>query len=346
MLKKWRESVVGEVAKRHIAGEGLADAMRVGRWADKGGCRVILSPWAGDGEGFSSMMSSFRKATESIAEAGFEKAMLSIKLNAIRFDRGAFADLWDEAWERGIRLHVDSLGPELGEPTFRLLEWAAARAGGRKLESSAAARRQNGSGDGGFAPRSTADGHRTPDGRSDGNGSHTHWNGDGAPSLGVTLPSRWRRSVDDAGRAADLGLGVRIVKGQWSDPRPGVDASLQYERLAEQLADREVRTGLATHDAGLVERILQRLGRPAADADFGQPDGTMPEPAIELEQFFSLPHNTRALAQRAGIPYRLYIAYGSPALPYNIRFSLTRPEMALWMASDYLLRTKRAWDPT
>lgn len=341
MLKKWRESVVGEVAKRHIAGTGLADAMRVGRWADQDGCRVILSPWAGDGDGALPMMARFKQAAESMEHAGFEEGILSIKLNAIGFDRAAFADLWDESWERGIRLHVDSLGPELAEPTFRLLEWASARAGGRKIGSSTAARRQNGSTASDAAPHSASDRAAAPESKQGEDGARIKWNGDGAPSLGVTLPSRWRRSVDDARRAADLGLGIRIVKGQWSDPQPGVDASLQYERLAEQLADREVRTGLATHDSGLIERILHRLGRPAGVPASGQPDGTV----IELEQFFSLPHNTRALAERAGLPYRLYIAYGSPALPYNIRFSLTRPEMALWMASDYLLRTKRAWDP-
>ena len=36
--------------------------------------------------------------------------------------------------------------------------------------------------------------------------------------LGITLPARWRRSLGDADAAVELGLGVRVVKGQWPDP--------------------------------------------------------------------------------------------------------------------------------
>src|SRR5438034_8131912 len=36
------------------------------------------------------------------------------------------------------------------------------------------------------------------------------------PNLGYTLPARWSRSLSDTDRIVDLGLRVRIVKGQWS----------------------------------------------------------------------------------------------------------------------------------
>src|SRR5215831_12910977 len=48
------------------------------------------------------------------------------------------------------------------------------------------------------------------------------------PNLGCALPGRWRRSLEDADRAIDLRLRVRVVKGEWpapacdeSDPREG-----------------------------------------------------------------------------------------------------------------------------
>ena len=34
--------------------------------------------------------------------------------------------------------------------------------------------------------------------------------------LGCTLPGRWRRSLSDADRAIEMGLRVRVVKGQWA----------------------------------------------------------------------------------------------------------------------------------
>ena len=42
--------------------------------------------------------------------------------------------------------------------------------------------------------------------------------------IGCTLPGRWKRSITDAAWASDLGLNVRVVKGQWSDPNyPDID---------------------------------------------------------------------------------------------------------------------------
>src|SRR5690242_18833822 len=37
--------------------------------------------------------------------------------------------------------------------------------------------------------------------------------------LGCTIPGRWLRSVDDARVACEWRLRVRVVKGQWADPR-------------------------------------------------------------------------------------------------------------------------------
>jgi hypothetical protein len=147
--------------------------------------------------------------------------------------------------------------------------------------------------------------------------------------LGVTIPSRWKRSPADAKRAAMMGLAVRIVKGQWKDPDHAVDPAENYLRIAS--ADfGTVPVGVATHDLRVARGALGLIKRGDARA--------------ELEQFFSLPHNGRSLAKTAQVPYRLYVAFGSPALPYNIRFSSTRPAMALWMARDYSFSPRRPWE--
>ncbi len=149
-------------------------------------------------------------------------------------------------------------------------------------------------------------------------------------SIGFTLPSRWNRSTSDASRVAELGVPVRIVKGQWPDPSGrGVDAVKNYVEIARKLAGKSKLIRIATHDMTLAGRVLEHLAS----------SGTQ----CELEQFFSLPLNGIALAGSFGVPYRIYIAYGNPGIPYNARFTLTRPRIAAWMLADFALNRKRPW---
>ncbi len=149
--------------------------------------------------------------------------------------------------------------------------------------------------------------------------------------LGCTLPSRWKRSIDDAERAIELGLHVRIVKGQWSDPSaPRLDSRENYLAIVSRLAGRSRQVGVATHDYQLAKKALDRLRSSGTD--------------FEVEQFFSLPLNAEELSQRIGCPYRIYVAYGSPGIPYNVKLSLSRPGLLAWILSDYVLKPARPWD--
>jgi len=148
--------------------------------------------------------------------------------------------------------------------------------------------------------------------------------------LGCTIPSRWQRSLDDADRAVELGLSVRIVKGQWPDPgHSRVDCSQNYLAIAEKLAGRAHHVGVATHDVSLAEKALAGL----ASA------GTY----CEMEQLATLPLNGLKIAKRHGYPYRLYVGYGHPGVPYNIRFILSRPSMVAWLVTDFALNLKKPW---
>ncbi|HKI46194.1 MAG TPA: hypothetical protein VKA08_12760 [Balneolales bacterium] len=148
--------------------------------------------------------------------------------------------------------------------------------------------------------------------------------------LGCTLPSRWQRSLTDADKVLDLGLSVRIVKGQWPDPtNNNLDCVKNYLAIVEKLADRARHVGVATHDLPLAKRALSDL----------RAAGTY----CELEQFSSLPLNGMETARKLGCPYRVYVAYGQPGLPYNIRFALTRPAIVAWVITDFALNLKRPW---
>jgi proline dehydrogenase len=155
--------------------------------------------------------------------------------------------------------------------------------------------------------------------------------------LGVTIPTRWRRSRDDIQRAIELGLTVRLVKGQWEDATHPVDPLENAQHLLDSirsLAKRPSRDfsliSVASHDLVYLKKVLKILQKQEIPND--------------IEQFFSLPINGENVAQEFNTPLSIYVAYGSPALPYNIRFSFTRPRLAFWMASDYLLPKKRAWE--
>lgn len=137
------------------------------------------------------------------------------------------------------------------------------------------------------------------------------------PAIGLTLPGRWRRSLADAPRAAELATRVRVVKGQWvdpedqsRDPREGVLA------VVDRLAGRARTVAIASHDSRLVHEALRRLLRA----------GT----AAELEILLGHP-SARVLrvARRLGVPARLYVPYGSAWLPWTPAEVRSRPWLAL-----------------
>ncbi len=150
-------------------------------------------------------------------------------------------------------------------------------------------------------------------------------------NIGTTLPARWRRSLEDADRVYELGIPVRIVKGQWPDlDDPRLDCRKNYLDIAHRFAGRGIHVGIATHDYSLASRTSSLF----------KESGT----SFELEQFFSLPLNTSSLANRIGCGYRLYVAYGYPEVPYNVRFGISRPGIIGWVVKDFAVRNRKPWE--
>lgn len=152
-------------------------------------------------------------------------------------------------------------------------------------------------------------------------------------NIGSTLPAGWRRSRPDAEKLADWGVPVRIVKGQWGDPdRRVTDIRAAFVTLAGQLAGRGLRISVATHDRSVALRSLALLTGAGTDC--------------EMEQISGLPQNCSAIAGAAGVPFRVYIPYGFPYLPYNIWQVRTRPAVALWALRDFIAgKHRRVGEP-
>ncbi|MGM0588775.1 MAG: hypothetical protein ACQETE_10195 [Bacteroidota bacterium] len=282
MLRAIRNSMVQKIASRHIAGASLPKALSVCKWTQSRSMACIISPWADrngpshNGSSVKWMVNQYKLALDALNSHDLD-GYLSIKLDAINYDFGVFRDLLEYAQPLGIRVHIDSLGADTADITFRFLKRA----------------------------------------------SEYH------QILGCTLPSRWKRSLSDAERAIDLQVAVRLVKGQWPDPHHTVDERKQFLALTDKLAGWSRHLGIATHDLPLAQKALAIASESPTSTD--------------MEQFFSLPMNAIETARDLNCDYRLYVSYGQPAIPYNYRFSMTRPSLASWMVTDLLFNLKRPW---
>ncbi|MBI5257265.1 MAG: proline dehydrogenase [Burkholderiales bacterium] len=150
-------------------------------------------------------------------------------------------------------------------------------------------------------------------------------------SLGLTLPGRWPRSLDDAEMACALGVRPRIVKGEWPDPaHPRADARAGFLALVERLAGRVPELAVATHDPALAHEALARL----------QAAGTR----CELELLHGLPRRApQQVADALGVPVRLYLPYGMPWRPYALRKLGENPRIAWWLLKDSVLGACQQW---
>jgi proline dehydrogenase len=135
--------------------------------------------------------------------------------------------------------------------------------------------------------------------------------------LSCTLPGRWHRSDTDAERALEMGLPVRVVKGQFKseddrNPEKG------FLSVVDRLAGRAKSVAVASHDQKIAAEALRRL-RAA-----GTP--------CELEQLYGIP--------LAPPPARVYVPYGHALLPYAMVQVLHNPKILWWLARDLVLRRK------
>lgn len=140
--------------------------------------------------------------------------------------------------------------------------------------------------------------------------------------IGCTLPGRWRRSTEDAERLSDLGVAIRVVKGEWPDPEaPLLDPKKGFLDVVTRLAGREGRVRVATHDGDLAKRsigILSRAGTPC-----------------DLELLYGFP--VRGLMPHLkgmNVPIRVYVPFGHGWVPYCLDYVRTRPSFLWWLVRD------------
>jgi proline dehydrogenase len=149
------------------------------------------------------------------------------------------------------------------------------------------------------------------------------------PDVGVCLQAYLRRTAADAAAMADLGVGVRLVKGAYREPedlafprRADVDAN--FLALARSLLARQARGGFravfGTHDLRLIEAIREHAC-------------TIPgRPAVEVHMLYGIQRAAHARLQADGVRLRVLIAYGRHWFPWYMRRLAERPANAWFVA--------------
>jgi len=148
--------------------------------------------------------------------------------------------------------------------------------------------------------------------------------------FGLTLPSRWKRSVADARWAVKKGVRPRLVKGDFrADASDEVEPGKGFLALVELLAGEVAELAVATHDCILAREAVTRCKRGGS--------------AVQLELFFGMPSGSMmALARELEVPVRFYVPFGDTLLIYMIRDLLANPRKILRRSFPETVGSKEA----
>lgn len=138
-------------------------------------------------------------------------------------------------------------------------------------------------------------------------------------NIGYTVPGRWKRSSSDLPHLLDLGIPLRIVKGQLPD-RHGGELPLRegFLALITMLQTSKAPIGVATHEPSLAGKALTIL--------------TEANVPCEVEQLYRLKAIPTEIHR--DIPRRFYVPYGHGYPPYDVYAAIRRPKVALRLALD------------
>jgi proline dehydrogenase len=144
-------------------------------------------------------------------------------------------------------------------------------------------------------------------------------------NIGCTLPARWKRSSNDTGYVTDLGINVRVVKGQVPDPHDqDIETDAGYIDIIGRLAGTSSLVEVATHNYSLIERSLDILKATNTKCEiqllYGLPVGHI------------LPH-----VKDMQVPVRMYVPYGDGWLMYVLSSIFRNPKVVYYLTKELML---------
>ena len=138
-------------------------------------------------------------------------------------------------------------------------------------------------------------------------------------AVGIALQAYLQRTPEDLERLIAAGVGVRLCKGAYSEPRTlahrnkkEVDAA--FARLANRLLTSPSYAMIATHDERLIEHVLRQVART------GRAPGT-----YEFQMLYGVRRELQQRLDSQGQRLRVYVPFGSEWYSYLMRRIAERP---------------------
>ncbi len=156
------------------------------------------------------------------------------------------------------------------------------------------------------------------------------------PGVGVCLQAYLRRTPADAAELIRRGIGIRLVKGAYSEPPELAypskrDVDEQYLSLARTMLTADSRASggrmvFGTHDVDLIATIREHAA------------GTgVPAPAFEFHMLYGIQRAEQLRLAKQGAVVRVLIAYGAYWFPWYMRRLAERPAN-VWFVVRSLFR--------
>jgi proline dehydrogenase len=156
--------------------------------------------------------------------------------------------------------------------------------------------------------------------------------GQGLDNVGVVLQAALRRTLDDVGSLADLGLNVRLCKGIYLEPAEVAFQEFEevresFVRALNALLESGAYVGIATHDEWLVSEALRLLARHGRGRE-----------EYEFQMLLGVREPLGDRLVRDGHRLRIYVPFGRHWYSYSLRRLQENPKIAGYIAADTFAR--------
>jgi proline dehydrogenase len=140
--------------------------------------------------------------------------------------------------------------------------------------------------------------------------------------FGITIPTRWKRSLQDIDWAIERNVRMRIVKGQWAESA-SANTEQDFLPVIKHLAGRVSQVNVATHNPKLIGESLEWL----------KAAGT----CGNVELLYGFPtRQPLNVARQFGAPVRFYVPFGHAWLPYCLSQARQNPQILFRILKDSL----------
>jgi proline dehydrogenase len=155
--------------------------------------------------------------------------------------------------------------------------------------------------------------------------------------VGTVLQAYLYRTAEDAERLLEQGIRIRLCKGAYKESpdvafpsKTEVDAN--YVRLMKRMITfckdgKGVFCGIATHDEGIIERLLSFVRENGISKD-----------AFEFQMLYGIRRDLQRQLASEGFGVRVYVPFGPEWYPYFMRRLAERPANLLFLARNFFRR--------